>query len=1209
MSKQGQYNYKGINAQAWAAMSLFLQYLRDPSFSYIQLEAPQFEDFNLVFKDGHKIICESKDWKKEFSFSHLKKVLSFLLNKAAIGEMDEILIICTKLNDELKKKVENMKYLSKFVEPEFKKKKFSNQQIAILDRIKFWRVQEEDNHLIVYALFGELLDFWLPEEELEYKADSILIKRIYKGSAKGEIYSREDILNEIESIRKKVSKYSGYFDEERVKTEIQLQNLIKAIENNKSPVWAPNQLSTLSSKPALMLFALDRLKHKKIDSLRDWGDLWELYKVYRFSFSLFSIFENSLHTEENKKYILDFFKTHLSRIKRFYQDDFFDIGVVKITEKILEDDENNKFIKDTFEIVKKLITKKRNDIFYLKAQRDSSWERGKISKLMKEIYEKADPELKEKIYKLIVDTFNLIKDDGEFSHYSRREIFEILRNWLEEDFENNLLILTKILINQYDQFYKKFDKKLEFKGWEHAGGFTSFSGHNYRVTDRHFIGYALEPIIKKYYKESINKNKAWKFIRDNCISKTSKVSKKRPDFLNRAAVPVLLERYEDRDKKVSMETFEILKEFILSRKGIPHKSDLIFQALRSRPKLSNNKKWKLVEVSLNNNYGVPRSVFVEEIVSWLAKRGSKEAKKALRDWLKNPKYYKKLSIEMNIVKNIRTIFESDFNHAVALFEDFINSDYFINKLDYFESYEVAELLYDILKKDYKQGLEIIKKISKQKNLTKNQQILLCFSLFNYRGKDQSDDGGLLNKVYKEFINPFLDNLNNDINKICKKLTFSQAREALVQFAERLAQNEKIEEALRIVEVFINDSDPYLPGKNPEDPENKYNEHQKILNGEEPHTITSTRGYCAWVLMKCSVLSGRDFIENIINLTEQLTKDNNYYVKHMACFALSQLAQNRLTVLPDNTEILFFGKNKKEALERAKRVEIIAFNLLRDIAKSPDNVKKALVKSILIAFDHIRALNQKDALAFVNTLKEFPEEAIAEAAHLFIFFAEFRKNAYKKWKWKMPSFYDDLAPNQFDDIKFKKILLEVIDRLKPEKRISFAAQFERLIRDLDYEQEGAEKVFKMAYKYLRYLSKEYNHEVFNIIYMAIEEGMKKKYHFGKWYDLYIDCLEKEKAFYEKNFNKDKTPQMYWWPSYCNEDILILTHQQGRKQKFLSAFDIITQFPKELEIHDSHKVISLLEEFPKTNKKAKTIVNRLFEKNPRKYYELKNKWQSK
>jgi len=1203
MSQQGQYNYKGVNAQAWAAMSLFLQYLRYTDFSYIQLEAPKFEDFNLVFSDGHKIICESKDWKQEFNFSHLKKVLDNILKKTTIGEKDEILIICTALNDDLRSKVENMKYWSQFIAPEFKKKKFSDQQIAVLDEIRFWKIREEDNHLIVYALFSELLNFWLPEDELECKADSILIKRIYEGSAKGEVYRREDIINEIELMRKNASKYSGYFDDERIKTEIQLQNLIKAVDDNKSPQWAPHQLSALTSKPALMFFALDRIKDKKIDKLQDWSDLWGLYKIYRFSFSLFRIFENNLHTEQNKKYTLQFFKKNIGEIKRFYQYDFFDVDVVKITKKILEDVKDNKFIEDTFEIVKKLITERRDDIFYLKAQRDSSWERGEVAKLLQDIYKKANSKLKEKIYKLIISVFNLIEDDGEFSHYTPREIFEILRDWLESDFEKRLPILTKVLANQYNQFYKKFGRKLEFKGWEHMGGGTAFWGHDYHVSDRHFISFALEPALIQYYRESKNKRRAWSFVAKHCISATQKVSEERPDFLNRAALPIVLERYESNDKKIANEAIGILREFILSRRGIPHKSDLIYQALRGQPEFSNGKKWQLVEVS-TNKYGVPISIFVEEIVSDLAKKGHEEAKKALRSWLKNPKYYEKFRFEINIVQNIRTIFDSDFDYAVTLFEDFINSDYFINKQDSFETYEVAILLYDILRKDRKQGLEIIKKISEQQNLTKNQQITLCFSLFNYRGNDQSDDVQLLDYVYERFIDQFLNSLDNDINKIVKKLSFSQAREALVQFAERLARNKKVKEALRIVKIFVNDPDPYLPGKDPEDPENKYNEHQRIFNGEEPGTITSTRGWCGWVLMKCSVLAGRDYIKDLIDLTEQLTKDKNWYVKHMACFALSQLAQNRLTVLPDNKEVLFFGKDKKEALERAKRVEEIAFNLLREIAKAPDNVKKALAKSILHVFDHMRALNEIDALEFVNIFKKFPIEAIAEAIPLFLYFAEFRQGHFKDWRWKIKGYYDDLE--KFDNKPFQQITEEIIKKGSSKINWSFAVEAEKLIRDLIPNSGDAERLFSIAYKYLSHLSKEYNHEVFNVIYMTIKNGMEKKHHFDKWHDLYLDCLKKEKEFYDKNFKKEKAMEMYWWPSYYNEDILLLMHQQLGKDKFLEAFDIITQFPKELEIHASDKIISLLDEFPKTNKTVKAIVGRLFEKNPSKYYELRNKW---
>ena len=249
------------------------------------------------------------------------------------------------------------------------------------------------------------------------------------------------------------------------------------------------------------------------------------------------------------------------------------------------------------------------------------------------------------------------------------------------------------------------------------------------------------------------------------------------------------------------------------------------------------------------------------------------------------------------------------------------------------------------------------------------------------------------------------------------------------------------------------------------------------------------------------------------------------------------------------------------------------------------------------------------MTFVNTLKGFPDEAIAEAAPLFIFFAEFRKNAFRDWKWKTDKYYNDLGSDKYDDEKFKKILLEVIDKIEPKQRFSFAAQFEHLLRDLDYKRRDAERLFEIGYKYLDYLTKEYNHDLSNIIYMTIKNEMEKKHHFCRWHDLYLKYLEKEKKFYKDNFKPEKSMEMYWWPSYYNEDILLLIHQELGKDKFLEAFDIITQFPKELEVHASDKIVSLLEEFPKTNKTAKAIIGRLFEKNPSKYYELKNKWTNK
>ena len=81
MGKKGQPNFKGIIFQSGAAISLFLQYLKKPNFSYIHLEAPGFQDFNLVFNDGKKIICEAKNWKRKFNYSNLRKILNDILTR------------------------------------------------------------------------------------------------------------------------------------------------------------------------------------------------------------------------------------------------------------------------------------------------------------------------------------------------------------------------------------------------------------------------------------------------------------------------------------------------------------------------------------------------------------------------------------------------------------------------------------------------------------------------------------------------------------------------------------------------------------------------------------------------------------------------------------------------------------------------------------------------------------------------------------------------------------------------------------------------------------------------------------------------------------------------------------------------------------------------------------------------------------------------
>ena len=110
MSKAGQSNIRGINAQVRAAMSLYLQHMGDSKFSHIQLEEPRLGDFFLVFNDGHKIICEVKDRKVRFSYADLRSLVRSIIGKKILKDNDEILIICKNLDKRLKDSVHNIKY-------------------------------------------------------------------------------------------------------------------------------------------------------------------------------------------------------------------------------------------------------------------------------------------------------------------------------------------------------------------------------------------------------------------------------------------------------------------------------------------------------------------------------------------------------------------------------------------------------------------------------------------------------------------------------------------------------------------------------------------------------------------------------------------------------------------------------------------------------------------------------------------------------------------------------------------------------------------------------------------------------------------------------------------------------------------------------------------------------------------------------------------
>ncbi|MDO8511770.1 MAG: hypothetical protein Q7S57_00715 [bacterium] len=1208
MGRAGQSNYKGINTQAWAAMSLFLQFLRDPNFSHIHLEAQGFEDFNLVFNDGKRIICESKDRKKPFNYAHLKEFLTKVVASKEVADADEILIVCTNVNTELISRVENSRYWDG-VKDQFKEKGYSAAMISLLPRVRFWHIKSGFIQKTIYSLFTDLLNFWLSEEDIKRISDSILVQKIYIGSAVGDTYSRIDILKEINNIAVETRQNSVYYNEQLSKREQQFWELERALSNPNHGIWqVPKELSAFSTDYERLKFAKDRLENKHNELvLKNWDPVWKLNRIYAFNFGIFYIFENNLHTDKNRKYILSYIKKYTKMIRGFYRTDYFNVDIVRIVKKIIEGEDGAEYLDDAFIIAKDLIMFNENDFFYLKdtGNEHGEWEKEEICKLARKIYERdTEGNLKQKVIDLIASAFNITQDEGEFIHHAPRDVYEILREWLNEDFEGRFDEFVKMASAQYQKYYEKFKSKMNFKGWEYMGGGISYDSGQYAINERHFVSFILTPAINQYYEK--DKAKGWQFIKERCISMPHEVNKYKPDFLNRAVCEIVINRYVNTDENVSNEAFEILKEFILLKKGIPHKSELIYWSAGNIA-LSDGKKWKLVELTVKK-YGIPVNPFVERIVTDLAKNGFLQAKQTMRKWYSNPKYYERFMFDFEVVSGIKTLLETDLKLAVELFTTFIASDYIKKeKSDHFGAYTVASLLNEIIRKDYVAGLSIIRLLENEVKPSEDQQIIYSYALFNHLGNDDSDDEELLLKIYKEVVVPFLKKHGDNVAEISKWLTNASCREAFVQFAARLATKKKIVEALKIIRIFIDDPDPYSLGKDPRDPEDKYSEHKSILEGKESNAIASVRGWCGWVLTKCAVLSGRGQVAEVIELTKKLVNDPNYYVIQMATLPLGQLARNRLTVLPENRELLFLNDDRERALRMSKEIESVAFDLLDKFIAWPPPVQKSLIKSVLHVFDPIRALNEKDSLRFVTAIANLSADIKKEAAPLFIYYAEFRKNKYVNWRFGMPGLYDDLGPEKYDQRKFKTILIETIKEMQkedPDSCFRFASSVEHALREGSPEEMP--KNTELALEYFELLSDIYARNIFNVIYQTMErEFSKPQKDAQKWYQLLIKCFEVEKGFYEKQAEIGNLANVYWYPAQYHSRILELLHDNFGKDKFMEAVKIFFSFPRDLELHESDKLVEIIKQYVATDKDAQDIIKKLRDKNPGKYWTSKPK----
>lgn len=1198
MSKNtgGKATYKGVNAQAWAAMSLFLQYVGRSNFRYIGFEGDKLEDFYLVFEDGQKIICESKD--SILNYSDIRKILDKIYKHDQATQQDEIVIICKGVNAGAKNDIENFKYFQERVKEKLTKKphNYKDHHLKLLPQLKFWEVSKEMNEKIVELLIAKLLQIWVPKHILEEIRDHLVKYEVYDGSAAGKTLTAEDFLKKLDNRKTQILENAGY-EKERQTAEKDIKALIEAIENPKKRIWANIKISELSNLPSEFYYVLMRLKDKQNLNLSQWDNLWQASVKSAFSVHLFQIFENNLSTKEDQEYSLDFADKVLEDGSyNFFRKEFIKTDIARICQKIL--DANPRLDRKVLVVIKNLFNANISDFFYTEKElrhRNDKWEREEISKLLTKLYQDSkDTKLKDDIIEYLSKTFNLIGDHGEYWFYTPTPIFEILKDYVAENPEKKIIWFKKLCVKHYSNFYGRFRLKWKFDGWDLAGSGISQSGSNFSIVDNHFVRYVIRPALQELYK---NKEKCWEFIVKNCVArKISDVSSDKPDFLNRASIPILFTEYKN-DKRSSI-ALDILSDFVRMRKGIPWKADLIFQELRGDYTLE--QKWALVKVSLDEYNNLPVNVFVEQIVSDLAEKGHRESINAITKWVMNPEYHKRQTIgSFNVMGSISKLLNNPktLSEGVAIFKSYINSDEFIKNDNDWETWEVAKVLSKIIVKDLNIGVNILKGVDSSKTLSLNQQILICSSIDDLPKENKEP----FQRIYRDFVYPFLKNLTN-ISKIEERITNRYSREQIVQFAEKLAEIKLFDEALYIVNIFINDSDPML-NNYPNDPEGNFNRHQKIISGEDDLSIGSVRGYCAWVLQKFASLDGRNYIPVILPLVEQLAKDQNYYVRLQACIPLLELVKNRNTVLPNNRKERFLP------VEISKKIENLAFSMLRD---QVNHKLPAIMKHLAMIFTYMRSIDQKKAFEILQTFlkNEYPKkdkkrgqelyqtDVLSEVAPLYMFFAEYRNQSFKDWPKKWGKL------EKFDNKPFKQLLVNLVKSDDPKIKQIFAWQIARLPNEVK-DTLKFEEAIKLATHYLEYMTATYDHRTFESIYRFVEDYIEE--YFDVCFGLWKKCVETESQYFKDNYTKEKLQEMYWWPFFYNGKVLVKIAQVKGTQEFLKWFKQLADYPIDLLIaNDLDVAVEYLTSMKTHGKQVKKLFARLMERNP-KYYEYKQKWQ--
>lgn len=1188
--------FTGVSIQANIALIYLLQNYKRSDFLEIEIKSDLWEDFNLVFEE-YTIGYEVKWWERPISQSNLRQIIQKEIDKRKKVEIfrkkNRFKVVVKNLGNQLRKNFEDLKnpfllsenifdkFWDKICEEKpikwFLDRGWTKEQIAFLRNVEYEEFKSEaEIEKILMEHFALVEPFYLDEDDTKTLIAKIFRNILAKGR-EGLSISKSEITQNIDDFVDNISKKSETFhpDQELPKVFDSIKDFLKS-EKEFAKLDDSKYLTPITKRRRSIFYIADKLKENdfRLESI----DFFIKKVLLKQDYALIAMDLVEKKWKEglaSTDYLLEFI---LENYNKLYLD--FNMGkAIEIMKEIVENkyspDLENKILKFLEDILGPLTL----EVFGRREKR-SWYEEQEILTLIDELFRKTTD--KKRIIDFIFSHYDFTGGYFELLMETPPQIYDIIIDYINLDFENNFEMILEKVNEQFKQAYKSI---CNYKGYEVFGGVTSGEGSDFYVTEKGIVRFLFKPLFEKFYQDE--SEKSWQFFKKRILDKEPiGASPETPLFLKRSLIHILLKRVVN--KQISIkgrnEAFSYLVNILQIKDGLPRTSNIIFQEIRDKEdifqEMDSQKIMRMIKIDCfkykreDYDAGTPKNIFTYSVLLKLVKKNYSPARDFLIELFENDNFIKRdedLQILEMLSKYEIPKFDPDF--IVEVFEK-INIKEFIEDSDEFDCYHKGKILIDILREDWKEGKDRIKKIidsflkgkSPSKKALNFVQACLdwpkkedIYYFFNPPARKEmlglwklNSSSSLLfvrsmlpitigiimniNKGVVRIYDIFKEYLEN--KKIFRK-TFQNSSEIRGKFADlgrQLAIEREFDKAKRIVELCIDDPDPETSND-----DDDFNYHLKIKKGEGVIIISTVRGQVPWILKVFAVSNKPELIryalektEILLDLDGQLTEKLGYpepdlYVRMEALIPLMELA--RLS-----------RRKKLNELEQGlgDKVKELAFGVLESIEKeyeSDEKVSKDFLNFLYAVFVKIPDVNTEEAKRIVDFFMKFKNEHIGT---LLWFLAEFRDESYPE------------VP--FDSTYFKEKLEEICRTRNPfRKRV--VSDFWGMLKGCPpyggYDFDRVEKYWKLFFE-------KYQKDVYRFLYYALEISLQKPDKYEEHKELLKKAITTEIEYYKNNEKK----AYLWEPGPVIFEIL----KNRNPDDFLDVFLLILNL-KDENIHYS------------------------------------------